>query len=307
MIICCGESLVDLVREPGSSEAIARPGGAPANTAVAAARLGAPTAFCGRISTDAYGKMLLEHLRASGVRLELVERGPEPTAVARVEYHPTPVFRFEGEGTADTVLGPVDLGVLDLRTADPLALHSGSLAMFRGSATTSILDLFERHEGVALRSFDPNVRPFAITDIEAWRALLERWLAAAELLRSSEEDLRWIVPSQDPLATAGRLLERGPAVAVVTRGAGGAVVVSPSGAIEVDATPVEVADTVGAGDSFTGAILAWLHHRSVSGRTDLLALSSDDWRDALMFASTAAGITCSRVGADPPWARELPG
>lgn len=296
---------MDLVDEPDAPAPTARPGGAPANTAVAAARLGVPTAFCGRISTDAHGEMLLTHLQASGVRLELVERGPEPTAIAHVERDPTPVFRFEGEGTADTVLGPVDIGALDLTPGSPLILHSGSLAMFRGSASSSILDCFERCPGTALRSFDPNVRPFAISDVGAWRGLFTRWLAAADLLRSSADDLRWIAPGEDPLATAERLLDRGPVAAVVTFGGSGAVAVSPRGTVEVDAAPVEVVDTVGAGDSFTGALLSWLHRREIADRHGLLAVTPDGWRDALDFATTAAGVTCTRVGADPPWADEL--
>lgn len=307
MIVCCGEALVDLVFDPATREVVARPGGAPANTAVAAARLGAPTAFFGRISTDRHGAMLLHHLSASGVRLELVERGPQPTATARVEGDP-PTFRFSGDDTADTVLDPLGvagLAVLDVGADEPLILHSGSLAMFRGSAATSIIELFESAAGSCLRSFDPNVRPFAIGDADTWHAVFDRWLSAAELLRVSEDDLRWISRSTDPLVAAERMLERGPEVAIVSRGAAGAAVISESGTIEVAARRVKVADTVGAGDSFTGAILAWLHEHRVGDRAGLAALSPDDWRAVLSVATRVAGITCSRPGADPPWAREL--
>ena len=149
------------------------------------------------------------------------------------------------------------------------------------------------------------MRPFAITDVRAWRVRLDRWLAASDLLRSSEEDLRWIDPSLPPLETAAQLLESGPAVAVVTRGAAGAAVLSPAGMVEVSATPTDVTDTVGAGDSFTGALLTWLHRRDVGGRSAVLALSAEDWREALQFSSMVAAVTCSRVGADPPWASEM--
>lgn len=275
------------------------------NTAVAAARLGAPAAFCGRISTDRYGPILLEHLRDSGVRLDLVERGPEPTALAHVEYDPTPVFRFEGDGTADTVLGPIDLERLDRPPGDPLILHSGSLALFRGTASEQILTCFESRAGATLRSFDPNVRPFAIEDEADWRTRLDRWLAATEVIRSSDEDLRWIDPSRDPLDTASQLLERGPAVAVVTHGPEGATVLTAEHRVRVPARPVEVVDTVGAGDSFTGGLLAWLHDRRVSDRSAVLELTADDWRDAVGLAITVAGITCGRAGADPPRADEF--
>jgi fructokinase len=305
MIVCFGEALVDLVGGPDKSGPTARPGGAPANVAVAAARLGAPAAFCGRISTDRFGPLLLDHLRTSGVSLELVERGPEPTAIAHVQYDPTPVFRFEGEATADAFLGAVDLDRLDIATDEPLVLHSGSLAMFRGSAADTILACFAARSGAALRSLDPNVRPFAIADRSAWLARLDGWLGATELLRSSEEDLRWIDPSTPPLDTVRRLLERGPAVAVVTRGGAGATVVSPAVSVEVEAAPVEVVDTVGAGDAFTGALLTWLHGHLVSDRAALLDLSAEDWFDAADFATRVAGVTCTRPGADPPWVEEL--
>jgi fructokinase len=304
MIVCCGEALVDLVRDPDTQDVFARPGGAPANTAVAAARLGAPTAFWGRISHDEHGEVLLAHLRASGVRLELVERGPEPTASAMVEGDP-PVFRFSGEDTADTVLGAVDLGLLGLAADEPLLLHSGSLAMFRGSAATSIIQLFEKQAGSALRSFDPNVRPFAIGDADVWRTVFDRWLAAAELLRVSDDDLGWIRSSEEPLAAAEGMLERGPEIAIVSRGARGAAVVSASGTIEVAAPSIQVVDTVGAGDSFTGATLAWLDARGIRDRSGLAALSSDDWETVLGYAARVAAVTCSRPGADPPWAPQL--
>lgn len=304
MIVCCGEALVDLVADPNTHELVARPGGAPANTAVAAARLGAPTAFWGRISLDHYGDMLVNHLDASGVDLVLVERGPEPTATATVEGDP-PVFRFSGEDTADTILGAIHPEGLRRSADEPLLLHSGSLAMFRGSAATSIIELFEAHRGLALRSFDPNVRPFAISDADAWRAIFRRWLAAAELLRLSEDDLHWISPSQEPLAAAEEMLSRGPGVAVVSRGARGAVAISPSHTTEVPAPSIRVVDTVGAGDSFTGAMLAWLDERGVGDRAGLTALASDDWHAMLSFAAEVAAITCSRSGANPPWANEL--
>lgn len=292
MIVSCGEALVDVL--PGGR---AVPGGGPMNAAVAAARLGAPTAFVGRVSTDAHGAAIWAHLEASGVVLAAAQRGPEPTARAVVELDPGPMFRFEGEGTADASMTTVDLGPLG---PGPHLLHGGTLGIFRGTTAGVLADVMEGHEGLV--SFDPNVRPRIIADRATWRAWADRWIARADVIKASDEDLDWMG------ATPAELLERGAAVVLQTLGADGVAAWFADGTrATVASVPVTVADTVGAGDSFCGAVLCQLLERGVTTRAALDALGATAWGEILHFAAAVAAVTVSRPGADPPWRHELAG
>lgn len=277
------------------------PGGGPMNAAVAAARLGAPSAFVGRVSTDRHGDAIWHHLESNGVDLRACERGPEPTAQAMVEHVPRLVFRFGGDGTADTRLGCVDLGRLG---PGPHILHGGTLGLFRGRTADSLAELVERHDGLV--SLDPNVRPRIIDDRSRWERYHSRWLERTHVYRGSDEDFEWIWPGRGTDSCAEELLARGVSAVLVTRGADGAVAFTRAGATSVPGQPVEVVDSVGAGDTFVGSVLASLWERGVAGDPGAITrFDSDDWREIVGRAVAAAAITCSRAGADPPFRAEL--
>lgn len=294
MIVCCGEALVDVL--PGDRVV---PGGGPMNAAVAAARLGPPTAFVGRVSTDVDGDRIWAHLQASGVVLDAAQRGPEPTARAVVELKPGPVFRFEGEGTADASMTSVDLSPLG---PGPHLLHGGTLGIFRGSTAGVLADLVEGHQGLV--SFDPNVRPQIITDRAAWLGYARRWLARADVVKASDEDLEWMGVTAEELAASDD--QAGPAVVLRTLGAEGVeAFLAGGGYLRVASPTVEVVDAVGAGDAFCGAVLTQLWERGVTARPALDALGEDDWGAILAFATRVASITVGRLGADPPRRSDL--
>ncbi len=289
MIISAGEALVDIL--PGDR---AVPGGGPMTAAIAASRLGAPAAFLGRVSTDVFGDEIWSHMEASNVLLSAAQRGDEPTARAIVETHPVQRFSFEGEGTADASMDPADLSRLDLGAGPHLdILHGGTLGIFRGSTADVLADVCRSFDGLV--SFDPNIRPTVIeqTGVETWGRYADVWLDRADLVRGSDEDFEWMGLS------IADLLARGPKVVIETRGAEGAVAHLADGStVSVNAASIEFVDAVGAGDSFCGAVLA---------RLSLDGWPVDDaaWASVLAFAVRVAGITCSRPGADPPWASEL--
>ncbi len=293
MIVSCGESLVDLVPDPV-------PGGGPMNVAVAAARLGAPSAFLGRVSTDAHGDRIWEHLVSNGVDLRACERGPEPTARAIVEHVPQLVFRFEGTDTADTFLERADLDVLG---DGPHVLHGGTLGLFRGRTAETLARLVESHDGLV--SLDPNIRPQMIDDRDRWDHFHTRWLDRTHIYRASDEDAEWIWPGRSAESCAAELLDRGVVAVLVTRGGDGVAVFTADGSFSVPSEPVEVVDTVGAGDTFVAATLAALWQRGVTDPAAARRLALDDWRPIAAGAAAAAAITCSRRGADPPTAAEL--
>lgn len=286
---------MDLVPDPA-------PGGGPMNVAVACARLGVPAAFVGRVSTDAYGEAIWAFLRDNRVDVRACQRGPEPTARAVVEHTPRLRFRFEGKGTADTMLSSVEMSRLG---KGPHILHGGTLGMFRGETAATLARLAERHPGVV--SLDPNVRPRIIDDRGRWDHYHSRWLAAADIYRASEEDLAWIWPGRSKAECAAELLSGRPSVVFITSGGSGATVYTPQGELSEDSVSVSVSDEVGAGDTFVAAVLAsvWrLGLAATPGRIGSLDLA--DWRGVLRLANAAAAITCSRPGADPPRLSELP-
>ncbi|MFI6104936.1 carbohydrate kinase [Streptomyces sp. NPDC051310] len=298
MIVVAGESLIDLVPEPSGAAGagpvpalVPRRGGGPYNTAVALGRLGAEAVFCSRISTDAFGEALLDGLRSAGVATDLVQRGPEPTtlAVATVAADGSARYGFYAQGTADRLFELP--GQLPERVR-AVSFGTCSLALEPGASAYEALLRREAGRGV-LTVLDPNVRPGLIPDADAYRARFTGWLPYVSLLKLSEEDAAWLGGSPE------EWLARGPAAVVMTRGAGGLSVWTRDVSVSVPAVPVEVADTIGAGDTVNAALLHGLAGRDPGG------LDAPAWRDLLSFAARAAALTCSRPGAEPPYASEL--
>ncbi|MDH4278508.1 MAG: carbohydrate kinase [Acidimicrobiia bacterium] len=296
MIICVGESLVDVI--PGEHEGDperAVPGGGPMNAAVATARLGVPTAFVGRISTDANGDLIWAHLEASGVDLRAAERGPEPTARAIVTVRPVQSFRFEGDNTADASMTTIDLSPLG---PGPHIVHAGTLGVFRGETARALHRMLDDFDGVV--SFDPNIRPQVFPSVGEWLELAGPWLDRASVIKASDEDLDWMGMTIDDL------LVRGATAVLRTAGPAGVDVhVKGHDPFTVASVRGEVADTVGAGDSFCGAVLAQLYRRKLATVEAIAALGPDTWREIVSFGVKAASITVGRLGADPPWASEI--
>ena len=291
MLVTMGEALVDLVPEPIV-------GGAPLNVAVAAARLGTPTAFLGRTSTDEYGSMIRHALERAGVDMRLVETGPEPTLRAVVDHGPPVSYAFEGADTADEFIGSTDLARLG--GGDHL-LHACGLGLFRGIASDRFLALARTHDGIV--SVDPNPRPLAIADRAAWRHRLDEWLAAADVFRATEEDLAYIDPGRDPESFMAERRDAGTVVTVIGRDDGTNLLRTATAEATIPLVPATVVDTVGAGDTFVGAFLHAILDETE--RTSLREIDGASWERIGCFAAAAASITCSRAGADPPTADEV--
>ncbi|KUN86734.1 carbohydrate kinase family protein [Streptomyces griseoruber] len=302
MIVVAGEALIDLVPRGTGALAALRPtlGGGPFNTAVALGRLGSPTAFCSRVSYDAFGEALLGRLRDAGVDASAVQRGPEPTtlAVATVGDEGSAAYSFYVEGTADRLF-----------TA-PAALPAGTRAVSFGTCSLVLEPGASAYEEL-LRSaagqgvftmLDPNIRPGLIPDADAYRARFKGWLSSVNLLKLSEEDALWLG------GTPHEWLSAGPSAVVITHGAAGLSVVTGDHAVyAVPGEPVDVVDTIGAGDTVNAALLHGLAARDALSPAGLAGLGAEGWQRLLGFAARAAAITCSRAGAEPPYASELGG
>lgn len=261
-----------------------------------------PAAFVGHLSNDAFGRELLQALEADGVDVELVSIGEEPTtrAVASVDAAGRASYEFLLDGTSAPQLTAAMLpdGLAD----DVEAISIGTLGLVLEPMASTLMDLVDREQSRRVIVLDPNVRPGLVPD-RAYRERLARAVSLSAIVKASDADLAWMYPDLDAEQAADRLIHEGVRLAVVTIGARGAFAAHGRVHVLVPAQPVHVVDTIGAGDAFAAALLAWLHDHGALG-TDL-ALDAEQLRDALGFACRAAAITCSRAGADPPWRREL--
>ncbi|MFF3966896.1 carbohydrate kinase [Streptomyces griseorubiginosus] len=300
MIVVAGEALIDLVPQGRGALASLKPalGGGPYNTAVALGRLGSPTAFCSRVSLDAFGEALLVGLREAGVDVSAVQRGTEPTtlAVASIDDGGSAAYSFYVDGTADRLF-----------TA-PAALPTGTRAVSFGTCSLVLEPGASAYEELLRASaaqgvftaLDPNIRAGLIPDADAYRARFKSWLPSVSLLKLSEEDALWLG------GTPQEWLAAGPSAVVITHGGDGLSVFTRDGsALPVPGEKVDVVDTIGAGDTVNAALLHGLAAVDALSPAALSALRVDDWTRLLRFAARAAAITCSRAGAEPPYAAEV--
>ncbi|HEY5833957.1 carbohydrate kinase family protein [Streptomyces sp.] len=301
MITVIGEALVDLVPAPGGNLTPC-PGGGPYNAARTMARLGRPVRFAGRLSTDGFGALLRARLGEDGVEVPAALATPAPTtlALAGIADDGSASYTFYTDGTSAPALDAARLRQA-LGAVDG-ALHVGSLGLVLEPMATAVEEAVLGAAATTLVFLDPNCRPALIDDPAAYRDRITRVRRRADVVKASDEDLRWLRPGRDPLATARDLLAEGPAAVLLTRGAAGVTVVSGSGVQEVPAPKAEVVDTVGAGDAFGGAFLAWWTHHGL-GRADLHR--PDLLRAAATFACTVAARTCEVAGAQPPRLAQL--
>jgi fructokinase len=306
MLTVIGEGLVDVVQRSSGIEA--HVGGSPLNVAVGLARLGHPVQFIGRYGRDAYGDSVAAHLRASSVMLPQAPDGlPTSVATALVDDDGAATYTFdlawELPGLAER---------LPFMTQGTTLLHTGSIATMLAPGAADVLAAVEHSHPSATISFDPNCRPTIISDVDYARRQAEKFVTLSDIVKASDEDLAWLYPGVDVLDSARRWLalggSQGPAMVVVTRGANGPWGITAAGEAEFAAPKVEVADTVGAGDSFMAALLSGVVDRGLDGaqnRRALRALPADGLAALLAHATRAAAVTVSRAGANPPTRAEL--
>ncbi len=316
MLIIAGEALIDLVIGMDHSVEAAL-GGAPYNTARAAARLGVDVHFIGCLSTDRFGERLIEQLRADGVHTDAAPRTELPTTLAAAEIGPTgsATYRFYLDGTSAPALGPDVLrAALDRAresgsTADslegPEVFFTGGLGLVLEPMADSIASAVERLSDRTLFVLDVNCRPSVIGDRARYLERLGTVLARADVVKASDEDLEYLFPGADLADAVASVLERGARSVVVTAGAEPTLVVDRTGSIEVPVRPLvgALVDTIGAGDTFGAGMIAWWHAAAL-GRHDV---SVEPLASAVEAGHAASALVVTRRGADPPYRHELDG
>jgi fructokinase len=302
MFLICGEALFDLFLRPSATDELcldAVPGGSPFNVAFGLARLGQKAEFFSGLSPDLMGKRLNAFMEKEGVGFAHAVRATNPTALS--------IVALNADGSADYAFYPDFPAYRAITEADLPSLgpdiriiHMGSIATALQPIGSALAALAERECGRRLIAYDPNVRPSIEPDLDVWRRALERITSSAHIFKVSAEDLAMLYPGVHHDELARQLLERGVRLVVITRGSEGASGWTRNSLALSLARPVEVVDTVGAGDSYQSALLAGLAEMGCTDPDALDALSPDALARLLEFAGQAAALTCGKRGADLP-------
>ena len=302
-----GEALIDLVPGDSPLEFTATPGGSPYNVAIGLARLGQDTTLMARLADNAFGRILRGRAVAEGIDLSASAQAEEPTtlAVVSLDTEGQAAYDFYFDGTADWQWTAEETRHAPASTT---VLHFGSIASWTSPGAAHVIELARRMRarGDVLVSYDPNIRPSLLADREHARRMVERGIRNAHVAKASAEDLGWLYPGQPWEEVAQHWLQLGAVLVLITAGANGAHAFTATGPpLYRPAPDVRVADTVGAGDSFTAGLLASLIRRQWQAPERLAQCTAEELSAVLDDAITVSAITCERTGASPPTLAEL--
>jgi len=288
-----GEALIDIVERDGkvTGEHV---GGSPLNVAVGLARLGRAVDFLTHIGDDQRGRRIVDYAKSAGVQLVSGSVSAErtPTALATLDENGSAQYIFDIDwqlaGTPEV--------------APPLVAHAGSIATVLEPGCRATAALLDTYHPSATVTFDPNVRP-ALIDDDIARRRIDRLIERCDVVKASEEDLRWIDPNRPPEHVARTWLGLGPSIVAVTMGDRGAFALCAAGVVRVPAYEVNVVDTVGAGDAFMTGLIDGLWSLDLLGaerRRDLAGISAELLTGVVRTAALSSALTVSRAGADQP-------
>ncbi|MGE2721594.1 carbohydrate kinase family protein [Mycolicibacterium celeriflavum] len=289
-----GEALIDIVKRDDkiTGEHV---GGSPLNVAVGLARLGRGVDFLTHIGDDDRGRRIVDYVETSGAQLVTgsTNAARTPTALATLDEQGSAQYEFDIEWqlTGTPEVGP------------PLVVHTGSIAAVLEPGCRATAALLDTYHPSATVTFDPNVRPALAEDADATRARIDRLIERCDVVKASDEDMRWLDPGRPPEAIAQTWLSLGPSVVAVTMGGQGSFAVCAQGTVRVPAFEVDVVDTVGAGDAYMTGLIDALWSLGLLGaqrRRDLARIGTSDLTDVVRTAAMSSALTVSRAGADLP-------
>ena len=274
-----GEALIDIVERNGQvmGEHV---GGSPLNVAVGLGRLGRGVDFLTHIGRDERGRRIVDYVEASGVQLV-----SGSFSAART---PTALARLDASGAADYVFDIEWALTGTPEVTPPLVAHTGSIAAFLDPGCLATAALLDTYRTSATVTYDPNVRPALIHDHQQAVDRINRIVEKADVVKASDEDLRWIDPKREPEQTAETWLGLGPSIVAVTMGGRGALAMCAAGTVQVPAPTVQVVDTVGAGDSFMTGLIDALWELDLLGATRRATLARVSAADLERVATAAA-------------------
>ena len=298
-IVSLGETLVDLTQtgtdEKGIPQYAAFPGGAPANVAVASARLGAKAGFIGLVGDDSFGQGLISTLDKEGVDvryLGFTDECPTTLAIVSIDESGERSFAFYRDPGSDTRLTS-EQAIAALDDLAPGILHFGSLSLTHEPSRTAAIKAVEHaKDSGALISYDPNYRPALWNDEDEAIERMKSPLHLVDILKVSDEEMVMLTGSSDLKEGSLILSDYGISLVMVTLGSEGVYYRLGDSTGRIDGIEVKVADTNGAGDTFLGAVLMQIAGDEFDLKDELIP-------DFVAFANRAAALTCSRSGAIP--------
>lgn len=307
MILCCGEALIDMVPSTsvdGDACFVPKAGGAVFNTAIALGRLGSDVGLFSGVSDDLFGRLLRDELTASQVQTHRLMTRAAPSSLAFVELTKGQAsYTFYTDNAADTSLTDADVSA-DLSGVK--AMFFGGISLCTDPTASTLQALMRAKATDCITMIDPNIRPAFISDEASYRARLWDMIGLCDILKISDEDLNWLVPDAGDVAAQLAELTQDDKLVFVTKGADGAGAYIGATKIAVAAAkPVDVVDTIGAGDTFNAAILRVFEQKNAFGKSSGLSFDTRIVQVALDLAVASSAITVSRKGANPPWADEL--
>lgn len=292
-ILVIGESVMDIITH--GDEELHRPGGSPMNVAVGLARLGSDVELLTQLGSDAAGDAITRHLHDAGVVIHGASRiaGPTSTAHATLQADGSAMYEFD-----------IVWRLPSTRISPRRLIHTGSIGAILEPGAGEVRRIIQRQPD-ALVCFDPNIRPAVMGTRDDVRRLVEEISAYAHVVKMSEEDVAWLYPGAGPESVAESLTAAGVELAIVTLGADGCILRTPTLALRLPAYPTSVVDTVGAGDSFTSALLFEIVRLDLVDIVREGGLTRQQATGLARRAMAAAAITVSRQGAQPPTLDEL--
>ena len=296
-VVVIGEALVDIVVRPDGTRTEA-PGGSPMNVAVALARLGVPTQLATSLGDDEHGKLIKAHLQRSGVVLTPGSESMEKTstAIAHLQADGSAHYEFDTRWAPERPVVP-----------SPTVFHAGSIALWLEPGGDTVRQCLERaaRDGV-LVTLDPNIRRAVLPDAGCVRDRFHELAQNADVVKLSAEDAAYLYPQLDADGVVERLMQTGVQLVAITDENRGTLIASGRNSVVVRPPLVSVSDTIGAGDTFMGALIQQLLTRGlVEAVRDARGLAPNELVAICRFANRAAAVTVSRQGADPPWLGEL--
>lgn len=292
-----GEVLVDIVHRADRTDE--HPGGSPANVAIGLGRLGRPVDLLTWFGPDDRGRQITGHLHASGVDVVPGSGSAPRTSVAAATLDADGGARYDFDLTWQLPATPVP-------EPAPLVVHTGSIAAVLEPGGRRVRDLVDRVHTTSTVTYDPNIRPSLMPEVGRTAPIVDSMVARSDVVKVSQEDLEWL--DAQPFGLARRWARTGPAVVIVTHAGEGATAFCRAGELSVSAPTVQVADTVGAGDSFMAGLIDGLWAAGLLGadrRGELHRIDLTTLQDVLERCARIAAITVSRPGADPPWRSEV--
>ena len=308
MLLCCGESLIDMIPTPtasGQQGYVPHVGGAVFNTAIALGRLGVRTGMLTGLSTDLFGRQLTASLHANHVDTSLVVTADRPTTLAFVQLTDgNASYTFYDENSAGRMLDRADMPTLPDEVS---ALYFGGISLVFEPGAETYSALLKREAAARVVMLDPNIRPSFVRDFRRYRDRLERMIALSDIVKVSDEDLNSLYPGPQSLFEKLDLIRQaGPSIVILTRSGDSITGFLKDGTeVPVPVERTDVVDTIGAGDTFNAGVLARLTELGLLIKESLAVVAPDPIREALRFGARVAAITVSRSGADPPWRHEI--